>query len=104
MFKQVLRTDRYVHIQSSSDYRSVTTRQFNRAKTQHLRGGKIRKPVKVWIDGKMFIFKLNHWVKASILASDYHRFCKGLPYLYRWEQRNRFKKQVPLKRYGNSYR
>ena len=92
MFKVINKTSTRVFIQSEKDFRIVPIRVFQRARNQKDRGTIIRKPVPVIINGALFIFKKNQWEASKLLAVDYEKFCAGLPYLYKWESKRRFKK------------
>ena len=92
MFKVINKIGTRVFIQSERDFRIIPIQVFNRAKSQKDRETEIRNPVEVIINGSLFIFKENQWDKAKQLAADYKKFCRGLPHLYRWESRYRFRK------------
>ena len=100
MYKVFNRTDKLVYIKSNNDFRIFPLSVFRRAKTQRNRPGKIRKPVQVVIIGEIFIFNKKQWDKGRSLALDYLRFCDGLPYVYKLEQKTRhniLKKQAKLR-------
>lgn len=90
MFKVINKTDTRVFIRSNKDFRIIPIHVFHRARNQKDRGVRIRKPVKVIINDALFIFKKNQWDNGKELASDYKKFCSGLPYLYKWESSGRF--------------
>jgi len=92
MFKVILKTYRHYYIRFHNDFRIIPVNEFKRAKSQKERRVRIRKPVSVIIDGDLFLFKKNQWKKTKSLGSGYKKFCAGLPHLYKWEKKGRFKK------------
>lgn len=92
MFKVINKTGTRVFIRSNKDFRIIPVQVFHRARNQKDRRTKIRKPVPVIINGSLFIFKKNQWDNGKALAEDFNKFCLGLPYLYKWESKARFRK------------
>lgn len=82
-------TDKWVYVASNRDLRKFSVGVFKRAKTQKDRPGRIRKPVQVVVNGRLFIFIRKQWVKGKLAGEAYERFCKEIPYLYRWEMNDR---------------
>jgi len=91
VYNILFKTDRYVHIYSHEDYRIFSIAVFERASTQKDRNTRIRKPINATIDDEPFIFKENQWKQAKLLADKY-KFFKGIPFLYKWESKARFRK------------
>jgi len=67
---------------------------FKRAKTRQSKRSKIRKPVRLTIDGECCIFVSREWERERKVGLDYyHRYYRDIPWLYR-EEMKRFPERV----------